>query len=106
ISLSGFSLPARVEWIASTGHSTDSTAPFNLAANPLGYGANSKAWSLTITPTYQYKIFFARTEFSFVKAYDVAPFSGFGTAQIPGFGPATDNDSTQFRALVEAGLAF
>jgi hypothetical protein len=50
--LSGFSLPIRFEYISSTG---------NLASGSpnLLYGPGSNAWSITVTPTYQYKIFFA-----------------------------------------------
>ena len=55
--LSGFSLPIRFEYISSTG---------GLASGSpnLLYGPGSNAWSVTLTPTYQYKIFSARAEFS------------------------------------------
>jgi hypothetical protein len=49
--LSGFSLPVRFEYIASTGNVA------NGAPNLL-YGPGSNAWSVTVTPTYQYGIFF------------------------------------------------
>lgn len=48
------SLPVRLEYIKESGSA------------PILYGTDSKAWSLTVTPTYQYKIFFARAELSYV----------------------------------------
>ena len=52
----GFSLTGRWEYISSSG---------NLASNSanLLYGPGSTAWSLTATPTYQYKKFFTRTRY-------------------------------------------
>ncbi len=87
---SSFNLPVRIEYISSTG-SLDKGAP-NLL-----YGPGSKAWSFTITPTYQYKRFFARTEFSFVKANDFTSGSAFG---------ANGTKSTQTRLLLETGVLF
>ena len=88
--LSGFSLPIRFEYIASTG----STA--NGAPNLL-YGAGSNAWSITITPTYQYKIYFARAEFSHVGTSNTTP----GLV----FGPSGAN-TTQTRGVFEVGVLF
>jgi hypothetical protein len=85
-----FSIPFRVEYINSTG----STA--NGAAN-LIYGTGSNAWSATVTPTYQYKRFFARAEFSYVKANKITVGSAFG--------PDGNSDS-QSRALLEIGVLF
>ncbi|HVC52265.1 MAG TPA: outer membrane beta-barrel protein [Stellaceae bacterium] len=90
MSLGGFSLPFRAEYISSDG--STATGP-----NLLGYGAGSKAWSLTITPTYQYKIFFTRVEASYVGADKTAPGSVFGFS---------GNDKSQFRGLIEAGFLF
>jgi len=90
LSLNGFSLPIRVEYISSSG-STANGAP------NLMYGPGSKAWSVTVTPTYQNNIFFARAEFSYVGAKDTT--AGFA------FGPA-GNDTSQSRALLEAGILF
>lgn len=79
------SLAGRVEWIGSSG-----------AANLL-YGPGSNAWSLTITPTYQKGIFFARVEGSYV---------GIGSGSIGSeFGPAF-NKKEQFRGLIEGGVIF
>jgi hypothetical protein len=97
MSLGGFSLDGRAEYIASTGHATLSVPPGTLFANPLGYGANSKAWELTLTPTYQYKIFYARAEGSYTRINDSTALLGFG---------AGGNAHSQFRALVEAGFVF
>jgi len=90
LKLDGVSLPFRVEYIASTGTLA------NGAPNLL-YGPGSKAWSVTVTPTYQRNIFFARPEFSFVKAMNTTP----GMA----FGPAGTN-TTQVRVLLEVGVMF
>ena len=86
----GFSLTGRWEYIGSSG---------NLASNSanLMYGPGSTAWSLTATPTYQYKKFFTRTDISYVGAGNVAPGSGFGTY---GFKPS------QTRGVVELGFLF
>ena len=61
------------------------------------YGQGSKAWSFTITPTYQYKQFFGRTELSYVEA----------NKNISGaaFGP-NGNNKNQARLLIEVGLLF
>jgi hypothetical protein len=90
LSLAGFSLPLRIEYIASTGNVADG------AAN-LMYGAGSTAWSIAVTPTYQYKRFFARAEFSYVGASNTTP--GFA------FGPMGTN-TRQARFLLESGFLF
>ena len=88
--LPGFSLPLRVEYIASTGNLA------NGAPNLL-YGPGSKAWSITLTPTYQYKIFFARAEFSHVSANSTTPGLAFGRDGM---------NTTQTRFLFETGVLF
>ena len=90
LTLDGLSLPARVEYIASTGNAA------NGAPNLL-YGPGSQAWSITVTPTYQWKIFFARGEFSFVGGVDTTAGLAFGSK---------GNDKTQTRLLLEVGLLF
>jgi hypothetical protein len=85
-----FNLPVRVEYISSTGSLAD-------GAPNLMYGPGSKAWSITVTPTYQYNVFFARAELAFVHAQDITPGFGFG---------ADGTDTSQTRALVELGLLF
>jgi len=87
---SGFSLPVRVEYISSTGNA------LNGAPN-LIYGPGSKAWSITVTPTYQYKIYFVRAEFSYVDASSTTPGSVFGP---------TGTATSQTRGLIETGVLF
>jgi len=86
----GFSLTGRWEYISSSG---------NAAANSanLLYGPGSAAWSLTMTPTYQYKKFFTRTDISFVQATNTTSGDAFGT-----FGTNT----SQTRGVVELGFMF
>jgi Putative beta-barrel porin-2, OmpL-like. bbp2 len=88
--LPGFSIPIRFEYLSSTG-SVASGAP-NLL-----YGPGSNAWSITLTPTYQYKIYFARAEVSHVDTNSTTP----GLV----FGP-TGTNTTQTRFLFEAGVLF
>src|SRR6201987_642852 len=88
--LSGVSLPVRFEYIGSTGSLA------NGAPNLL-YGPGSKAWSITFTPTYQYKIFFARAEISHVGTSSTTP----GLV----FGPNGTN-TTQTRGMLEVGILF
>ncbi|HZO80763.1 MAG TPA: outer membrane beta-barrel protein [Candidatus Binataceae bacterium] len=83
-----FFLAARAEYIGSTGSPTDGSV--NLL-----YGPGSEAWSLTLTPTYQYKKFFVRGEVSFVQAMSYVAGSVFGGA---GRNPA------QVRGVLETGL--
>jgi hypothetical protein len=85
-----FSMAARAEYIGSSGSAANSTP--NLL-----YGPGSKAWSLTLTPTYQNRLLFVRGELSYVKALDAT--QGFA------LGPALE-DTAQTRLLLEAGLLF
>lgn len=87
---SEFALAARAEVIKSTGSLAD-------GAPSLLYGPGSGAWSLTLTPTWQKGIFFARPEASYVHAWKVVPGSGLG----PDF-----NNKSQVRGLIEAGIIF
>lgn len=83
-----WNLAGRLEYIDSNGS----------AAGPnLLYGANSNAWSATITPTYQYKLFFGRAEASYVHAGNITGGSAFGIA---------GNDRAQARLLLETGVLF
>ena len=85
--LSGVSLPVRLEYETSKG-STD---------NLVGYGPSSKAYSVTFTPTYQYKIYFVRAELSYTGVTSLTSGDGFGTS-----GTA----KSQTRALLETGVLF
>ena len=81
-----WSLGGRVEYITSSG-----------AANLLGYGVGSDAWSITLTPTWQKGILFVRGELSYVGL-------GSGTSGLM-FG-ATGTADSQVRGLLEAGILF
>lgn len=61
------------------------------------YGPSSAAWSITVTPAYQYATFFARAEFSYVGTLHTA--AGFA------FGPDGSN-MTQARFVLESGFLF
>jgi hypothetical protein len=88
--LPGVSLPLRFEYIGSTGSATG-------GAPNLLYGPGSNAWSITFSPTYQYKIFFARAEISHVGTSSTTPG--------PVFGPSGTN-TTQTRGVLEVGILF
>jgi hypothetical protein len=88
--LPGVSLPIRFEYIGSTGSAA-------AGAPNLLYGPGSNAWSITFSPTYQYKIFFARAEISHVGTSSTTP----GLV----FGPNGTN-TTQTRGMIEAGILF
>jgi hypothetical protein len=90
LTLGGFSLPLRLEYIASTGSVSD-------GAPNLVYGPGSTAWSVTVTPTYQYERFFTRAEFSYVGANNTTAGAAFGSRSA---------DTTQARALLEWGVLF
>ncbi|MEJ0045106.1 MAG: outer membrane beta-barrel protein [Rhodospirillales bacterium] len=88
---SNWSIGARGEFITTDGDAADG------APNITFYGPGSKAWSLTVTPTWQYNRFFARGEFSVVAASSITPGLAFGT---------NGTDKTQFRGLLETGILF
>jgi hypothetical protein len=81
----------RVEGITSSGSPSDGSA------NLLGYGPGSNVWSITLTPTYQYKNFFPRGEASFVQAVQYTPGDVFGNQ---------NRNPAQVRGLLETGLLF
>lgn len=87
----GFSLPVRVEYIASSGSKTDP----NLVN--LMFGPGSAGTSVTVTPTFQYGGFFFRGDIAWAHASNFTP--GFV------FGPTGLNDN-QFRAMGEIGFVF
>ena len=96
-----YSLAGRVEYIKETGNATttgSTGAGGSTTGGLLGYGTLApKAWSITITPTYQQKSFFARADLSYVKIND-------GEAGFK-FGPQ-GNDDSQARAMGEVGFLF
>lgn len=86
------------DWkIAARGEYVSSSGNFVPGATNLLYGPGSDAWSLTLTPTYQHGIFFARGETSYVGVAHAAP--GFI------FGSHFDQTS-QVRLLLETGVLF
>ena len=85
-------LAGRIEYLDSTGKGATPGSSTNLFLGP-----GSSAWSFTITPTFQYNIFYARAEYSIVTASSTTP--GFA------FGPnGTAKDQNRF--AVEAGVLF
>jgi Putative beta-barrel porin-2, OmpL-like. bbp2 len=85
-----FFLAGRVEGIGNTGNATDGSA--NLL-----YGPGSDAWSITVTPTYQYKKFFVRGDVSLVQAVGYTPGDVFGNQ---------GRNPTQVRGVLETGILF
>lgn len=88
--VTGVSLPVRLEYIKSTGSASDGSPN-------LMYGPGSSAWSVTVTPTYQHNIFFARAELSYVGVSNIAAGAAFGT---------NGNEKSQVRGVLEAGVVF
>ena len=88
---SGFSLPARVEYLTSSGNATDGS--FNL----LGFGAGSAGTTFTATPTYQKGGFFVRADLAYVHASNYTAGDTFGKA---------GTDPSQFRVVGEFGFIF
>ncbi|HEU5235285.1 MAG TPA: outer membrane beta-barrel protein [Terriglobales bacterium] len=86
----GFSLAGRGEYLGSTGSSAEGSVN-------LMYGPGSSAWSLTLTPTFQYHRFFAHGDLAFVRANSITP----GAA----FGPVGTNPN-QRRGVMEVGILF
>jgi putative OmpL-like beta-barrel porin-2 len=84
-------IAGRVEYVTSSGSLTDGSA------NPLGFGPGSSAWSVTLTPTWQSGIYFARAEGSYVGVSSAAPGAVFG---------GNGSNKSQGRFVVEAGVLF
>jgi hypothetical protein len=80
-----FSLAGRAEYIASSG------------GQALLYGPKSDAWSLTVTPTWQFNTFFIRGELAFAKITHGAAGAMFG---------ADGTKDSQTRAMIETGVLF
>lgn len=88
---SGFSLPVRVEYLTSSGSTTDGSV------NMLGFGAGSAGTTLTATPTYQKGGMYVRSDLAYVHASNSTSGDVFG---------ATGTDQSQFRAVLEFGFIF
>jgi hypothetical protein len=89
---SGFSLPARVEYLTSSGSASDESS-----VNLLGFGAGSSGATFTATPTYQKGGMYLRSDLAYVHAKDYTPGLVFGK---------TGTDANQFRAVLEFGFIF
>ena len=86
----GFSLPARFEYIASSGNAAQN------AVNLL-YGPGSSGTSITVTPTVQYGGFFCRGDISWTHASSTTPGAVFGP---------NGTSNNQVRAVAELGFVF
>jgi hypothetical protein len=86
----GFSIPARFEYITSSGRASDNSVN-------LMYGAGSSALSSTLTPTYQAGSFYVRGDLSWVHARSYTPGDVFGSG---------GTNSDQPRAMAEIGFIF
>jgi hypothetical protein len=86
----GFSLAGRGEYIATNGSAVQDSV--NLL-----YGPGSAAWSLTLTPTFQYQRFFARSDLSLVRANSFTPGDVFGH---------NGTNPNQLRGVIEVGFLF
>ena len=88
---SGFSLPVRFEYLASSGSTTDGSV------NLLGYGPGSKGTTFTATPTYQKGGMYVRGDLAWVDAKDFTSGNAFGK---------TGTNANQFRGVLEFGFIF
>jgi hypothetical protein len=87
-----FKLAGRVEYITASGKGVTLATSTNLL-----YGPGSNAFSFTITPTYQFGLFYLRGEYSYVSA-------GSTTAGLA-FGPS-GTATSQSRFALEGGILF
>src|ERR1039457_4791382 len=88
---SGFSFPARVEYLTSSGSATDGSV------NLLGFGAGSAGTTFTATPTYQKGGMYVRGDLALVHASNYTSGSVFGTK---------GTNADQFRGVLEFGFIF
>jgi len=90
-----FAVAARAEYVKASGGGCGTDV--DCEPTVLLYGPDSSAWSLTVTPSYQKGVFFARAEVSFVRISSLT--AGFG------FGDNLDHRD-QVRGLIETGVLF
>jgi len=88
---SGFSLPARVEYLTSSGNATDGSV------NLLGFGGGSAGTTFTATPTYQKGGMYVRGDLAWMHATNYTPGYVFGTS---------GTNDNQFRGVLEFGFIF
>jgi hypothetical protein len=91
-----FSLGGRAEYIVSSSGACPVGSATCVQSN-LMYGPDSKALSLTLTPTYQKGVFFVRAEGSYVAVFHAGAGAAFG---------ADGNSHAQLRGMVETGFLF
>ncbi|WP_414040628.1 outer membrane beta-barrel protein [Acidithiobacillus sp. M4-SHS-6] len=91
------SLGARAEYLHVGGPLGYGLNSNSIASTLTGLPADSHAWSITLTPTYQDGGFFARAELSYVTASTP---SGYG------FSGADGTNTNQLRGMVETGFMF
>lgn len=95
-----FSLGGRVEYTEQSGKRG------GLTPNLLGFGPGSQAFSFTITPTYTYRRFFIRGEYSIVSLGGTTRLYDNGVA-VAGTGFGRNGTKTeQQRFLIETGITF
>jgi hypothetical protein len=82
-----FSLAGRLEYISTSGHQN------------LLFGPGSNAWSITVTPTYQKGVFFARAEASYVSIGSGDSIDGDEFGEL-------GNHGSQVRVMAETGVDF
>jgi len=88
----GFSLPARFEYLTSSGSANDEAS-----INLLGFGAGSSGTTFTATPTYQKGGMYLRSDLGWVHAKDYTPGFVFGK---------NGTEANQFRGVLEFGFIF
>ena len=91
------SLGARVEYLRVGGPLGVGLNSNGIASSLTDLPADSHAWSITLTPTYQEGAFFARAELSYVTASTPAGL---------GFSGASGTNTNQLRGMVETGFLF
>ncbi|HVE02534.1 MAG TPA: outer membrane beta-barrel protein [Rhizomicrobium sp.] len=89
-------LAGRVEYESESGHAGVFTTP-----DIIGYGPGSNAWSVTLTPTYQWKQFFARADVSYVTVGSGTPGFLFGSGPL-----SAGTNKDQVRMMFETGILF
>jgi hypothetical protein len=91
-----WSVAGRAEYISSSSDDCPVTDP-TCVQTSLMFGPNSKAWSLTVTPTWQHGIFFVRGEISYTQITNLTPGFGFGS---------NFDETSQTRGVIETGVLF
>ncbi len=88
-----FSLGTRLEYACNKSTNNPNSANADL----VGYGPDSKAFTVTITPMYKYKYLFVRADLSYVRINNFSESGGFGES---------GNKANQYRLGLETGIMF